>query len=262
MVKRLNLIRFIHIILPLISSYNVFSQNIIGTYTGIDSSIKVILNNDSTFLFTSRINPSFYRVEGFSEKGRWTFRSDTIVFNPQFSPKINIESEIIEKEYPNNKDVLLTFNHIKRYFDAEGNLLQTDTLKIEQLDYTFNKLVRKNLRRVTSRNTTRCSFAGYIPSEIITKENSIIISKPSDEPNSIFIGCYELQETKEFILKNKKANHLTFNVFSNYYKDSQLRQMKYLLKNSKIIYTVRKRNGKFKKTFWLLDSGILKKTKI
>ena len=73
------------------------------------------------------------------------------------------------------------------------------------------------------------------PKETITASRTISIPKPTEKLTSIFIGCYELQGTKEFIIKNQNSNRLTFNVFSNYYSDGQIRQMKFLIK-IKLLY--------------------------
>jgi len=78
---------------------------------------------------------------------------------------------------------------------------------------------------------------------------------------SIFIGCYELQGTKEFIIQNSNSNHLTLNVYSNYYEDGQIRQMKLLIK-IKYLYTKQKANNEFEKdNFWSNTDSKLKKQK-
>ncbi len=133
-------------------------------------------------------------------------------------------------------------------------------MQIDRLDYAFNKLKKKKLTRVAEHRTTRCAFAGYIPKETITTSRTISIPKPTDKLTSIFIGCYELQGTKEFIIKNQNSNRLTFNVFSNYYSDGQIRQMKFLIKNQTTLYTRQKPNGKFDKGSWTYGT-ILKKEK-
>ena len=115
----------------------------------------------------------------------------------------------------------------------------------------FNELKKKNRTRVANHFTTRCAFAGYIPNELITTSRTISISKPTTEIKSIFIGCYELIETKEFKVDNRKSNSFTLNVYSNYYQDGQIRQMKFLIKNNRVLYTRQKENGKFEKdTIW------------
>jgi len=224
------------------------NKNIAGTFTtkfGYPS-FSVTFNSDSTFEYISNEPPTFYRWEHFSEKGKWTVSGDTAILNPHLSRKTFVESDLKEEENGDDKNLLLTFNHVKRYFDANGNLVKTDTLQIDRLDYALNEWKRKNITRVALQKTTRCAFAGYIPKEIITNKRSVSVPR-KDLPKSIFVGCYELQGTKEFAIKNPKASHFTVNVYSNYYQDGQIRQVKFLIRNDHMIYTKQKTNGEFEK---------------
>jgi hypothetical protein len=111
------------------------------------------------------------------------------------------------------------------------------------LDYAFNEQTKKDLVRVSPYKTVRCSFAGYIPKEIITNERTLRMHKPAETINSIFIGCYELQSTKKFAVKDPNSNHFTFSVSSNYYLDGQIRQMEFIVKNENTLYSKQKENG-------------------
>ncbi|MFI5129768.1 MAG: hypothetical protein ACHQFX_07250 [Chitinophagales bacterium] len=220
-------------------------------------------DQDSTFTYvTNELHPTFYRWEPFSEKGKWTLSGDTIILNPHLTKKIFVESEFVEEEHPDDTSLLLTFNHIRRFFGINGNIIKTDTVQIDRLDYSFNELKKKKLTRVAPHMTTRCTFAGYIPKEIITSSRTVFVQRPTENMKSIFIGCYELQGTKEFFIKNQNSNHLTLNVYSNYYKDGQIRQMKFLIKNDKYIYTRQKKNGEFDKdNIWIETDAKLKRQK-
>jgi len=239
------------------------TRNIIGTYSNVIAVPKLIVkfNSDSTFEYTSTAHPTSFRWEDFSEKGNWTIISDTLILNPQLESKPFLESDFHEQEIKGDPALLLTFNHIKRYFDTDGNLTKADTVQIDRLDYAFNELKKKRLTRVVERRTTRCAFAGCIPPEIITANKTISISKPSEKLKSIFIGCYELQGTKEFKIKNPNSNHLTLNIYSNYYQDGQIRQTKLLIKNENVLYSRQKPNGKFDKGNWTGMGTTLKKEK-
>jgi hypothetical protein len=238
------------------------AQNIIGTYSnGITiPALTVTFYTDSTFIYKSTEHPTFNRWEGFYEKGKWTVSADTIILNPQLVSKPFVESDFREYSVQSDTVLYLTFNHIKRYFDNKGKLIKTDTLQVSRLDYAFNILKRKNLTRVTKEPTTRCSFSGYIPPEIITSGRTIVVSKPFEELKSIFIGCFELQETKKFEIKNPNSDSLVINIYSNYYGDGQLRQKKLLIGNDKVLYSRQRPNGKFDKTNWIYGT-VLKKRK-
>lgn len=238
-------------------------QKIAGTYGNTMPEIKVKFYPDFTFEYvTKEQHPTFYRWEDFSEKGKWKLSGDTIILNPDLTKKIYVESVFKEEQEPGNSNLLLTFNHIKRYFDADGNILKTDTFQIDRLDYTFNELKKKKLTRVAPHLTTRCAFAGYIPKQIITTDRTISVQRPTKTITSIFIGCYELQGTKEFIITNPNSNHFILNVYSNYYQDGQIRQMKFLIKNDKNIYTRQKANGNFDKdNMWIATDAKLKRMK-
>jgi len=238
-------------------------QNIIGTYSSIIPKVEVKFNSDSTFEYTTNEqHPTFYRWEPFSEKGHWTVSGDTIILNPQLSKRLFVESDFKEGEVKGDTMILLTVHHIKRYFDINGNITNADTVQIDRLDYCFNELKKKKLTRVTPRPTVKCAFAGYIPKEIITTNHTISIQRPTENIKSIFIGCYELQGMKEFIINDPNSNRFTFNVYSNYYQDGQLRQMKFLIKNQKVLYTRQKGNGDFEKDNFWFDTGFkLKKEK-
>jgi hypothetical protein len=238
------------------------TNHIVGTFTNgiVVPNLRVTFNTDSTFQYTSTGHPTFFRWENFSENGKWLVSGDTIILNPQLTTKPFVQSDFHEQEIPGDTNFLLTFNHIKRYFDSNGTLVRADTVQINRLDYAFNELKKKKLTRVAENRTTRCAFAGYIPKEVIATSRTISVTKPAEKVKSIFIGCYELQGTKEFNIKNPNSNRLTLNVFSNYYSDGQIRQMKFLIKNQKTLYTRQKPNGKFDKGNWTYGT-ILKKEK-
>ena len=223
-------------------------QNIVGIYGDLNPGVKVVFNSDSTFEYASKgEHPIFFRWEDFFEKGRWAVSGDTVILNPGLAKKIFVESELKEEKNPGDTSLLLTLNHIKRYFDASGNVAKEDTIQVDRLDYCFNEWKMKKQTRVAPNRTTRCTFAGYIPKEIITTDRTISVKRPSERLSRIFIGCYELQGTKEFVIKNPKANNLTFNVYSNYYLEGELRQVRFLIKNEKVLYTKQKKNGEFEK---------------
>ncbi len=247
------------------NSVAAFSQSphIAGTFTNIPDGVQVTFNNDSTFQYVAdMISPIFYRWEKLSEKGRWIIKGDTIILNPGLTKKIYVESDFKEEKIEGDTNLSITFNHIKRYFDADGNIVSTDTLQIERLDYAFNEKTKKNLVRVSPHKMVRCTFAGYIPKEIITTDRTISVHKPAATINNIFIGCYELQGTKQFVVKDPGSNHFTLNVYSNYYLDGQIRQMKFLIRNENVLYTKQKGNGEFEKdNTWTNTDTKLKKQK-
>ncbi|WP_020530577.1 hypothetical protein [Flexithrix dorotheae] len=237
------------------------TRNLIGKYSydELFSRVLLVIEPDSSFTYASSIHPSFNRIEYFKEKGKWIISGDTIILNPHLEEKPFIETDFQEKKIESDTSLILTFNHIKRYFDNEGKLTINDTVEVDRLDFAFNNFKKKSRTRVSRDYTTRCAFAGYIPPEIISLKNTITISKPSEKLESIFIGCYELYGTREFQIKDSTSNHLILNIYSNYYQDGQLRQKKFLVKNDKRIYTQQKNSGKFKKGFWHPASVIRKK---
>jgi hypothetical protein len=142
------------------------------------------------------------------------------------------------------------------------NIVKADTLQIDRLDYSFNELKKRKLTRVARHSTTRCGFAGYIPKEVITSNRTILIPRPKENIKTIFIGCYEIQGTKKFIVSDPKSNRLTFCVYSNYYQDGQIRQTKFLRQNEKVLYTRQKENGKFEKdNIWIGTDSKLTRNK-
>jgi hypothetical protein len=240
------------------------TKNVIGVFSNGIAVPKLVVTfkPDSTFEYVSTEHPTFYRWEDFSENGKWTVHGDTIILNPQLEAKPFVQSDFQEQDVKGNTAFLLTFNHVKRYYDRSGNLTKSDTVQIVRVDYAFNELKKKNLIRVAQRPTTRCVFAGYIPKEIITDSRTVPVPKPTEELKSIFIGCYELQGTTEFVIKNPNSNRLTLNVYSNYYLDGQIRQKKLLIKNENILYTRQKLNGKFEKdNIWSETDAKLKRQK-
>lgn len=235
-------------------------QNIIGTYSNGITVPKLIItfNPDSTFTYSSTEHPTFYRWEEFSEKGKWTVSADTIILNPQLDNKPYVEFHFQEQKIENDTAIFLTFNHIKRYFASNGNLVRADTVQVDRLDYAFNEFKKKKLTRVAIHHTTRCAFAGYIPPEIITTNRTIAVQKPHKQLKSIFIGCYELQGTKEFQIKDPTSNYLSLNIYSNYYLDEQIRQKKLLIKNENLLYSRQNLNGKFDKGNWSSETRLKK----
>jgi len=239
-------------------------KRIVGTFANPYNlpKLSVTFNADSTFSYASAESPNFYGWEDFSEKGRWTLSGDTIILNSTLTKKIFAESELREQENVGGKDLLLTFNRIKRYFDSDGNVVKADTFQIAGLDYAFNEKKKKNWTRVAPRRMVRCTFAGHIPKEIITTSRTISVKRPAEKMERIFISCFETQGTKEFIIKDPNSDHLTVNVYSNYYQDGQIRQMKFLIKDEKILYTKQKENGEFEKeNIWTHTDGKLTRQK-
>ena len=116
------------------------SKDISGTYSGLFAGTAITFNTDSTFAYNTRgYHPNFSRFENFFETGRWTLQGDTITLNPQLAKKSFVESSFAEEQQAGTEGILLTFNHIKRHYDAAGNIFKTDTLQISQLDYAFNE---------------------------------------------------------------------------------------------------------------------------
>lgn len=204
------------------------TPKIIGAYSAkfSISDFRIVFNADSTFLYTSDQHPTFFRWEKFVEKGQWTLSSDTIILNPQLSRKQFIETDFQEAKADNDSLLYLTINHIIRQFDKNGHVISIDTLQVGRFDYSFNEFKKKKLNRVAERPTTKCAFEGHIPPETITSYRTIKIVRPLEKLESVFLGCYEMQGTKEFKIKNPNSNHLILNIFSNYYQDGQLRQKK------------------------------------
>jgi len=236
----------------------VFAQdrNIIGTYKDFKDlpgqhQISVTFNPDSTFQYSAREYPVFYYGhfgENFSEKGKWTMAGDTIILNPLLEKKTFIETEVLEQGNPGDTRLTLTFNHINRYFDAQGNIVRIDTAQIRQLDYAFNDFKKRHRRRVSNSRSSRCTFAGYIPQEIITNERTIVVEKPQEPVRVVYFGCYEQLGTKPFTIKTAAPSRLTFNVYSNYYQDGMFRQVRWLTKaDGSLLYLKQKSNGKFRK---------------
>lgn len=228
------------------------SRNIVGTFKDASgtSNFMVTFKSDSTFQYTAGEHPAFFFDhwgETFSESGKWTMIGDTIILNPQLEKKAFIKSELLEQEDPSDTGLVLTFNHINRYIDSQGNVVRTDTTQVRQLDYAFNDFKKGHRRRVTPHRSSRCTFAGYIPQETITKSRTIAISKPSQPINVMYVGCYEQQAMKAFTIKNPASTRLTFNVYSDYYQDGLLRQVRFLAKDENVLYIRQKPNGKFQK---------------
>ncbi|MBV4359293.1 hypothetical protein [Pinibacter aurantiacus] len=230
------------------ASFNAFAQSrsIAGSYaSGPGSEIcKLILSEDSTFSYSAPEYPMFYRLEKFEEKGHWILSGDTVVLNPLLALKPFVESELKEEKV-NSDSVILTFRHIKRLIDANGNIVREDTEHINRLDFSFNNQAKKNRVRVTADRTVRCTFAGYIPKEIITGQTTIVLPRLVNKIECIYFGCWELQGMKKFVVADSSSNHYTFAVYSNYYVDGQLRQTKFLVKNENVLYTKRNSKGEF-----------------
>lgn len=236
--------------LPVFAFCQQQERNIIGVFStdGFMTSTSIKFNADSTFEYkTSGQHPVFFRWEQFYEKGRWALSGDTILLNPQLPKRIFVQSDLFEEQTGSDTTLILTFNHVKRLFDSAGKFISADTIQIDRLDFAFNEWKKKNITRVAPDRTARCTFAGYIPKEVITGERTISGKRPPETLRSIFIGCYELQGTKEFLIKDPKSNHFTFNVYSNYYQDGMIRQRQFLIKNNNVIYTHQNKDGRFNK---------------
>ncbi len=229
------------------------TESITGRYFNMLDRIQVDFYEDSSFDYSSKMwNPVFHRYEPLSESGFWSMAGDTIILNPHLEKKRFVDFSFSESKFEGDSTVVvLSFNHIRRHYDIAGNLTANDTIQFYQLDFAFNELKKKKLKRVSSHQSIRCAFAGYIPKEILTDERSIVVPKPSEKLKSIFIGCYELQGTKEFLITDNSSNQFTLNVYSNYYSDGQIRQMRLLKKNKRVIYYRIKENGEFvQDRFW------------
>lgn len=230
------------------------TKNIAGTYSHEGFFLyntTIVFKEDSTFEYSSATHPVFLLDrDHFHEKGKWTISGDTIILNPHITPRPAIQIDLKEEAIAGDTALTLTFNHVKRYFDGNDNPVIFDTVQIDRLDFAFNEWRKKNRRRVAEHPTTRCGFAGYIPKEIITEERTIVVPRPSGELKSIFVGCYEAQQTKELAISNPQSTRFTYTVYSNYYLNSgTFRQAKILIKNKNVLYTRQKTNGKFYKDF-------------
>lgn len=246
---------FLFIILFISSA--VFSQNrqVSGVYKGLNNGVAkpllITLNPDSTFNYTSHgMHPTFDRWEAFSENGKWTMHGDTIILNPGLEKKKYVDYNFRQSKQGNSDSIWMSFYHMKRYFDLNGNIRKIDTVYIGEVHFAFNEYKKKKIRRVSSYRVTRCTFAGFIPKEIITSDPIIPVAKPKEGIKSIIVkSSYELEGLKEIKLDDS-VTHFVFNAYSNYYDEGQLRQIKFLVRNKKVIYTRQKAKGKFKKDGW------------
>lgn len=224
------------------------TRQVAGTYANMTKSYHLYLYTDSTFSYqTTYDHPVFWGDRDFSEQGRWTLSGDTVVLNPQLPLKAFVETELQEQAVAGDTNVLLTFNHIKRYYDAQGALMRADTVQVRQLDFAFNDFKKHSRRRVAEHRSVRCTFAGYIPKEIITPDRTIAVARPVTGIQKIYIGCWEMSGTKPFPVADPQATRFVFNVYSNYYADGLIRQMKFLVKNNKVLYTQQRPDGSFVK---------------
>lgn len=224
------------------------TRQVAGTYANMTRSYHLYLYADSTFSYQSTYtHPVFLVDHDFSEQGRWTLSGDTVVLNPQLPLKTFTETEWQEQTMPGDTNVLLTFNHVKRYYDAQGVLMRADTVQVRQLDFAFNDFRKRSRRRVASYRSVRCAFAGYIPKEIITRERTIAVARPAGGIQKVYIGCWEMSGTKPFAVADPQATRFNFTVYSNYYADGLIRQMKFLVKNNKVLYTQQRPDGSFVK---------------
>jgi hypothetical protein len=241
---------------------NAQQSRIKGTYANLVSGVELSISSDRNFTYISKFdNPNFYRFEPIAESGRYSISGDTLILNPGLEPKPFVETAFRENRTVNDS-VRLTFNHIRRYFGREGKLIREDTSQAKMLDFAVNEWNRTTRRRVSAIRQVRCTFAGFIPREIITSSRSVNIARPLGGIQKIFIGCYEMQGTNEFVVRDAQANDFVLDIYSNYYEDGQIRQKKMLIKNDKCIYTHQRKDGSFdKNTVWNNTDSILKKQK-
>jgi hypothetical protein len=250
--------------LALFTSCGLLAQQrqIKGTYASTISGVELNISSNSSFTYESKFdNPNFYRFEPIAESGRYSISGDTLILNPELQPKPFVETYFKENR-TSNDSLRLTFNHIRRYFDREGKVVREDTSQAMMLDFAINEWKRTTRRRVSSMRQVRCTFAGFIPQEIITSSRSINIARPAGGIQKVFIGCFEMQGTHEFAVTDAQANDFTLDMYSNYYEDGQIRQMKMLIKNDNCIYSHQRKDGSFEKnTVWNNTDAILKKQK-
>jgi hypothetical protein len=248
--------------LALFTSSGLFAQQrqVMGTYASPVSGVELSISSDRSFTYVSKFdNPNFYRFEPIAESGMYSISGDTLILNPGLEPKPFVETAFRENRTVNDS-IKLTFNHIRRYFDKEGKLVREDTCQAMMLDFAVNEWNRTTRRRLSAMRQVRCTFAGFIPKEIITSSRSVNIARPVGGIQKIFIGCYEMQGTNEFVITDAQANDFALDIYSNYYEDGQIRQMKMLIKNEKCIYTHQRKDGSFEKnTVWNNTNAILKK---
>lgn len=241
------------ILLSLVSARCLAQQrSIVGKYNIPSATATMTFNADSTFEYNAKENRVIYWLDQLNEKGRWVRNGDTVILNPQLAKRPIIESEFKEDGASADNNLTLTFNYIKRYFDANGAVVKTDTLQMDGVEYAFNKLKNKNRVRVASHRMVRCTFAGYIPKETITNSRTITVQKPVDGLKCIYVYSFEQQGIKAFPISNPNASHLTVNVYTNYYQDGRIRQMKLLIKNKNVLYAQQNDDGSFQKdSFWM-----------
>lgn len=240
------------IILLLICLINILitaqNKNPIGTFE--NSTFEITFRNDKTFEYRSKYlsDPIGNHTQTtYIENGKWSIDSDTIRLNAQLDSKSFGSHELLESVKGNPNKIYFKFNLIKQYFDEKDNIISRDTLQIERLDLAINNNDKSNRSRITQSHTTRCAFAGYIPNELITNERSFEFERNTPTIQKLYIGSYELGETREFIIKNPASNSFILNIYQNIYKTGMIRNIKYLMYNKNTILIKQKPNGKFRR---------------
>lgn len=204
--------------------------------------VSIQFKEDSTFIFTSGVHPIFYTdLDIFREEGKWSISGDTVILNPQASPETNTDIDLQEEEVAGDECITVTFKHVKRYFDSTGKLYLSDTVHIDDLAFALNG------RRIT-RVATHCPhrnipFRIHLTKEMLTKDDTVAVSRPKKELNCIYIGCYEAQQTNRFLIRNPKSTRFSYTVYSNYHRMPTLRQQKLLIKNNKTLCFKQPLNG-------------------
>jgi hypothetical protein len=97
-------------------------KNIAGIYSntvpGLDCEVTITLREDSTFDYFATIHPVFETLGRYYEYGKWTIAGDTLILNPQLTPKLATQTAFQEEENTSDTGLTLTFNLVTRYFDS------------------------------------------------------------------------------------------------------------------------------------------------
>lgn len=227
---------------------NTFPQNadslVIGKYTdGIGNNFitALTLRKNGTF-YLKTVDPIFsYTHQTFENEGKWIFRNDSVILNPELT-KLKTIINLTEKKSNFSDSILIKVNYFVDYFRSD-TLLNRQEKQIELMTVCINK--RRNYYNLVRKPFGKsCAFAPKVKNQVIIDSTNTFKTKRKDLIKiGVFTDGFDNMEWVQ--LSDNNSNNIEINVIQQIDVNRTPRNRELIIEGNKIYYY--KRNGKLDK---------------
>ncbi len=210
-------------------------KNICGSYKdGFGDMVitGLILKKDSTFELSTP-DPIFpYTHQNYTNTGRWTYKSQSIILNPSLKPR-QVKVEVNESHFDSSDSITVKINYILEEYENE-KLVSSEPFEFEMLTLTLNGKRRGyNLRNWASHPS--CLLAPKVKNQVLLDSLGTARIAGKDL-KSISVYSYGFDQPLVFTIENRETNCLEIEITQPIDKERMPRRKEVIVKGNNAFY--------------------------